>query len=50
MLKIDVMEMEHIRSRIEELPQVDSSVLQGSACSASDTSCGCGWDCSSSKT
>lgn len=50
MFKLNAAEMESIALRMNELQPVDAKMLEGFACSASDNSCGCGWDCSSTKT
>lgn len=50
MFKLDHVEMEQLANRMQEIQSLDSKMLEGFACSASDTSCGCGWDCSSTKT
>lgn len=50
MFTIDVVEMEQLKKRIQEMKAADAKMLEGFACSASDNSCGCGWDCSSTKT
>lgn len=50
MFNIDLEEMESIALRMDELQSAETKMLEGFACSASDNSCGCGWDCSSTKT
>lgn len=50
MLKIGNEAMNSILVRMKEMPTINSKLLNGFACSASDNSCGCGWDCSSTKT
>ena len=50
MFTIDVVEMEQLKKRIQEMKATDAKMLEGFACSASDNGCGCGWDCSSTKT
>lgn len=50
MFKLDYAEMEQLVNRMQEMQSLDSKMLEGFACSASDNSCGCGWDCSSTKT
>lgn len=50
MLKLSSKEMDELKKELENLPTIPAAMLNGFACSASDTSCGCGWDCSSTKT
>lgn len=50
MLKLNEDDLKRIEERLSEIPGISSEMLKGFACSASDTSCGCGWDCSSTKT
>ena len=50
MFKLSVKELNHIEKCLSAMSHVDAEKLAGFACSASDNSCGCGWDCSSTKT
>lgn len=50
MFKLSATELQAISLRMDSIPHIDSKKLEGFACSASDNSCGCGWDCSSTKT
>ncbi|MCD8120853.1 MAG: hypothetical protein LUE65_01250 [Clostridiales bacterium] len=50
MLKLTFEELTGLSVYLDTLPVITSSMLEGFACSASDNSCGCGWDCSSTKT
>lgn len=50
MFKINSEEIEKLTGRMAELIECKPELLAGFACSASDNSCGCGWDCSSTKT
>ena len=50
MFKLNENELNFINDQLQCMQHIDSSKLAGFACSASDNSCGCGWDCSSTKT
>jgi len=50
MFKLNAKEMKSIDKVLCSMTHIDAQKLAGFACSASDNSCGCGWDCSSSKT
>ena len=50
MFAINLEEIEKLTGRMAELIECKPELLSGCACSASDNSCGCGWDCSSTKT
>ena len=50
MFKLDRSEMEQLVNQLQDMKSLDPRMLDGFACSASDNSCGCGWDCSSTKT
>ena len=50
MFKLDRSEMEQLVNQLQDMKSLDPRMLDGFAFSASDNSCGCGWDCSSTKT
>jgi len=50
MFKLDYVDMEQLANRMQEMQSLNPKMLEGFACSASDNSCVCGWDCSSTKT
>ncbi len=50
MLSLSPEDMKNIQSYLLQHEDINATMLNGFACSASDNSCGCGWDCSSSKT
>jgi len=50
MFNLTLDEMTQLEKRLEQLPIENPTLLEGFACSASDTSCTCGWCCTSEST